>query len=628
MAERYVRELVVRVEGDRDAAPAYLPAARTLMGMVLEQASVNDLGTHKLVRHLRDGTVLVAEKIGEINRVTIAPPPPGGRTRPVRVFDDVLALAGAAERDGGGNRVRPPVILSHDDEMRWRAYFASTDAPGYGSGAGTYSDVFPQVMDNEKRLYGGNCFNRNKDGLVTSWWSAAICMGPPARNPARVYSAAVFCLGMPLFDIIDAGNLAVGYNRVLAAAVHDGDLLVLLADLAELDYPLRPNIPEQEADAWASSLYSETANPTALLRYKLKTKVDPVSWHYHYEVDYDSGELLWSASLVRAYNRWTFDGRTGEFVSVQLPRQPVLLYRYAELADPLSADEVIFRLGADGLRTEPAGDIVYEEGGAQVRLVAAGATGLDFVTPLRRIPAVRLSETEVQFTGLLYANPVDDRYVLSNIRQETRTTGAVPFTGAHRAWLTALEAGEATEFSTTEPGTTSPCSGYYLLSKYLTDLAAGGSGISKGCHALCGWLFHKTPGRLTEGAMRVGLLNAAQIKYGIRGHAAGGLSVGGEPDIPGQPRRWSNTVYFGQALDTGLPTLAPVYDPEGYGVLLYATAVGSDQCVAAHREDSDFTDNTYITKGDFDDLTGDAFEVPYFSMLGKPHPEQPMERPA
>ena len=628
MTGRYAGELFVRVDGDRDAAPAYLPAAKTLMGMVLEQASFNNLGTHKLTRELRDGTVLVAEKIDGINRVTIAPPPPPGGKRPVRVFDDLLVIAGDGEFNGAGVRVRPPVILSHDDEMRWRAYFASSRAIGYYEGAGTYLDVFPDVEKNDKRLFGGNCFHRNKDGIVTSWNSAALFVAPQARNPGRVYSGAVFCLGMLLYTVPEVRGETSIYNRVLAAAIHDGRLLVLVAGLGALSYPVRPHAPAQEADAWMSKLYSDTDNPTALLRYKLKTKTDPISWHRYYETDYDSEEALWEGSLVRGYNRWTFDNDTGKFVSVQLPAQPVLLYKAGVLEEPLSSDEVIFRIGAGGLTTEPAGDVVYEEGGIQVRLEQVGGTDLDFVTPKRRIPAVRLAAAQVTYSGMVYADPVNDNYVLSNIQEDARLT-ATPVTGQYRTWLTALEKGVGTEFSSM-----SDAAHYvamrHTLAKYLGHLSANGSGIAKVCSAVSGWVDYEDPVSGNYGIREVGQLSAAQTRYGIPGHSAGGYSAGSVSKEGGDWFWFNETIdaYFGRVPGTNDPTMDPVYEPVGYNVMLYSNVVSSEYSLAAHRQDPDYSDNTYLTGGNVDELTGGAFSVPYFSPLGKPHPEQPKERPA
>lgn len=71
MAGRYPGELFVRVAGDERAARALLPAARLVMGEALEAASAAGLGTYTLRRRLQDGSVIVAEKIGDLKRVTI-----------------------------------------------------------------------------------------------------------------------------------------------------------------------------------------------------------------------------------------------------------------------------------------------------------------------------------------------------------------------------------------------------------------------------------------------------------------------------------------------------------------------------------------------------------------------------
>lgn len=71
MAGRYPGELFVRVVGDERAAMALMPAARLVMGKALEAAAANNLGTYVLRQRLQDGSVVVAEKIGDLNRVTV-----------------------------------------------------------------------------------------------------------------------------------------------------------------------------------------------------------------------------------------------------------------------------------------------------------------------------------------------------------------------------------------------------------------------------------------------------------------------------------------------------------------------------------------------------------------------------
>lgn len=72
MAGRYPGELFVRVVGDERAARDLLPAARLVMGQALEAAETNGLGSYTVRRELQDGSVIVAEKIGDLKRVTIS----------------------------------------------------------------------------------------------------------------------------------------------------------------------------------------------------------------------------------------------------------------------------------------------------------------------------------------------------------------------------------------------------------------------------------------------------------------------------------------------------------------------------------------------------------------------------
>ena len=74
MAGRYAGELFTRVVGDERAAQALMPAARLVMGKAVEAAAANNLGSYVLRQPLQDGSVIVAEKIGDLHRVTITTP--------------------------------------------------------------------------------------------------------------------------------------------------------------------------------------------------------------------------------------------------------------------------------------------------------------------------------------------------------------------------------------------------------------------------------------------------------------------------------------------------------------------------------------------------------------------------
>ena len=73
---RYTGWTPIVVVGDRTAASLHVPAARKLLGYVVQEAARNGLGTAGARQEADDGTVVVAEKIGELTRLTIVTPEP------------------------------------------------------------------------------------------------------------------------------------------------------------------------------------------------------------------------------------------------------------------------------------------------------------------------------------------------------------------------------------------------------------------------------------------------------------------------------------------------------------------------------------------------------------------------
>ncbi|ASE52199.1 hypothetical protein [Stenotrophomonas maltophilia] len=64
------------VVGDRAAASLHMPAGRKLLGFVTQEAARNGLGIASARQEADDGTLIVAEKIGELTRLTIITPEP------------------------------------------------------------------------------------------------------------------------------------------------------------------------------------------------------------------------------------------------------------------------------------------------------------------------------------------------------------------------------------------------------------------------------------------------------------------------------------------------------------------------------------------------------------------------
>lgn len=629
MAGRYSGELSVRIAGNRDAAPAYLPAARLLMGEVLEQAEVNNLGTHLLRRQLDDGTVLVAEKIGDLNRVTIAAPGQAGRLRPVRVFDDLVVTAGGDEWDSAGKVKYPPVLMSHDDETRWRSYFASANAPGFNSAAGTYSDAFTLANENANSLRVGNCAHVNSDGVAVSWWGSAFCVAEPMRNPNAMYGGVVFCVGKIIFNVDHPDAMqSSGYSEVLAAAIDDGNLLVVVASLGALLFAPRPSTPERNFDAWVSPPFSDAAHPTALFRFKLNEKTDPTTFQTYYEVDYGSESLLWAGSLVRGYNRWTFDPGAHEFVSVQLPANAVMLYRGISVGvegpvEPLSNEEAIFRLSASGLTTEPAGDVIFESAGQQVALELVGEEA-DFVTPGRRIPALRHEQDATSdvrtYTILVHADMANDRYILCH-RQITAAASppGIPTSYTEVCWYSAVDSAGDTPFGETfqRVGSIAFMDDYQLaISAYLNDLAASGSGVSRFCHSACGWVH----GVMMAMGFPMSIpWHEGYSVYGVRAGAASYTDT--SRDVYGEPPVWGYTEYYG-----AVPNTSPQYDLALKRVYSNLSATSTERYAAAHVSVA----GSYLTNGNMDQQLNGAFAdfMIHLCPLGAPLKTQKRERPA
>jgi len=604
MAGRYHGEVRVSLQGERSRAQQHIPAARLLMGQVMEQAGFNGLTTHRLQRLQADGSQIIAEKIGNLARVSIHAPGSGSGVRTVPRRGALLAGGTGFQ----GENVSP-VILDHDAAMKWRAYFANTQAAGYYPDAGTYSAVFPASHPPQA----GNCFHTNEDGLVTSWWSQAYVVAPKGRHPQNIYDRSVYCLGRPVLWLMSE-------LRVLCAVIVDEQLYVLLADLSTpLDYPLRPTTPDGPGQAWASRWYSETANPTWLYRFALETKVIAATGHHYYAAH--SGELISGWGLVRCYNRWTFDNATRQFVSVQLPRQPILRYVRGQLVEPPSNNEAIVRIGLDGqLSSELAGPVIFEEGGQQIHLVRA-ANGFDYLTPHGVIPALRTYGGVAEFNALRHAHCASGHYLM---RYTARWPDAYPDTrnGYEGGQMVVYAQGE--EQLPFSRGETLPTGldPHGLIHDIVPDMT--GSGIATLCYGAVGWpVFDPDEPKNCRGILDSGRLHNDHTanRLADSGRAVGGLSLGSpeSADWPDGPR---DTLRFDPA------TLAPVFHQHnrGWGNTRAAVCEG---VLAVHAYNqwpaSQFAGEHYFPGENLAALTGNTFRHFYFCPLGTPHRQQPRQ---
>lgn len=227
--QRYVGELHVRIVGDRATAMLHLPFARKVMGAVLIDAGRNGLGVHTMRQELPDGTVVVAEKIGGENRVTIIAPEPGGPPPELRPPDDFVVWARDADRTDGIDDEHPQQILQAtvDGTLAWKTYFFSSDTDGHEAfpgEKGTYGGLFP---DGLRRAGNIDWESRGKQRL--SWYGPSSRYWPDAYvQPRAQFGKFVFMLGAAVLDT-DA------YATASTEQEHGPDRYILGAALKVID---------------------------------------------------------------------------------------------------------------------------------------------------------------------------------------------------------------------------------------------------------------------------------------------------------------------------------------------------------------------------------------------------------
>lgn len=227
--ERYVGELHVRIEGDRDAGMRYLSHARKLMGYVLADAQHHGLGVHSSRTKLDDGTLIHAEKFGAINRVTIVPPPPGGPEQPLVPPDDFVVWARDQGVPSGIDTDHPQQILQAraDDGVQWKTYFFSSNVDGYEAftgDKGTYGGLFPEGL-----RHAGNIDWEGRGKQRLSWYGPSSRYWPDAYvQPRAQFGKFVFMLGEVVLDT-DA------YATASTEQEHGPDRYVLGAALKVID---------------------------------------------------------------------------------------------------------------------------------------------------------------------------------------------------------------------------------------------------------------------------------------------------------------------------------------------------------------------------------------------------------
>lgn len=320
---RYFDWTHVHVEGgDRAAAAPYIGDARKLLGAVFEEAAVNGLGVYALTRKLDDGTVIVAEKHGEIPRVTIAPAPRDPQKQPTPIPDDFVVWGRTSLQPGGIDADRPQQIL----RPAWRTFFNDAEIPAYEpflGEKGTYGGVLPDGL-----LYAGNIDWEHADKSRLSWY------GPSARywydvwrQPRAQYGKHVFQLGRIVLDVdayCTASEVDLAERWVLGAGRRGAMLYVVMAALPPfVTWPTPPTAAEFGPDAWSTPLHPEGAIPVVLRRFVLASQAgsQPARLVAVAGTHHD----LWSGTIDRAVSPFHFDAKCERAVA-HLPAAQSRMY--------------------------------------------------------------------------------------------------------------------------------------------------------------------------------------------------------------------------------------------------------------------------------------------------------------
>lgn len=342
---RYSGWTHVHVDGERSAGARYLPAARKFLGEALAGAAFAQLGVTKLQRTLDDGTVIVAEKTGDIPRVTIRPPTPDTEAPPTRTPDDIVVWARDENRPSGIDPENPQQILRPSGS---RPYAAGTaegiqaaqgdagrrewqvftyDDQTDGRRTGTFVGMFPDGIP-----HAGNVDWCGARGQRVSWYgpSTRYWYDPFVQMTAQ-YGKKVFALGQVLLDTeAYATQSAQGENPepdfdekwVMGAGISDGWLYVMQSRAHVYNAPPPDPTDVVEPDPGAITpyyLFCPAYTPAAIELVACRYLLAEVGDVPGYVVVPKTREVLWSANVARALNPWFFNPECNEAVTFLLP---------------------------------------------------------------------------------------------------------------------------------------------------------------------------------------------------------------------------------------------------------------------------------------------------------------------
>lgn len=167
----------VRIIGSREAAAPYLPFGRKLLGFVKQDAAHNGLMTHKAVKWLPDGALVMAEIHGQQPIITIAPP--GTLALSIKeMMDRIVVFARRGGLWDGIDAEHPEQWLdvpgvSRKQDDGWMTRFYEAEITGFdpdNSTHGIYATMHQVSAFPKGTRRAGNIDHRSKDGYRVSWY--------------------------------------------------------------------------------------------------------------------------------------------------------------------------------------------------------------------------------------------------------------------------------------------------------------------------------------------------------------------------------------------------------------------------------------------------------------------------
>jgi len=321
---RYADWHHLRIFGNEDAAMAVLPYARKLLGYAMQQGKASNLGVATIRKRLEDGTLIVAEMIGQQPRITISTIDEPVEQEDIDVFDGFLCWPRTLASPNGVDAVYPQQVLSPPSVSQSWASFLYDRFAGYWEAIKGKKHAYKQrngadFLPSGLRFY-GNVDWESGEGIRISWKGASTRYWPdPGLVTGALWDTKIFHYGRVILDTdtyeaqtTPTPNISQRYIKGAALRFIDGQwwLYAMQSDLqANHVYPRFVAQEPQPPDVQVS---------LSVYRYRVDRDTSgqglPAA-----KVVLGSHELVWSQVVDEAIGPWFFNQSCTEAVSYSFP---------------------------------------------------------------------------------------------------------------------------------------------------------------------------------------------------------------------------------------------------------------------------------------------------------------------